>query len=164
MPPILNLPPHPIPLGCPSASALSALFHALNLNWWPISHMVIYMFQCYSLTSSHSHLLPQSPKVCSIWFIFNWRKLFHNIVLASAIQQHKSAIDIHVSPPSHPFKLSQSPSLSSLSHIAKCIGYLFYIWQRICIHATLSNHLTLSLLPPPLSISLFSMSVSPLLP
>ena len=59
------LPPHPIPQGHPSA-ALSTLSHALNLNWWSISHMVIYMFQCYSLKSSHPRLLPQSPKVCSL--------------------------------------------------------------------------------------------------
>ena len=60
------LPPHPIPQGCPSAPALSALFHASNLDWWSISHMVIYLFQCYSLKSFHPHLLPQSPKVCSL--------------------------------------------------------------------------------------------------
>ena len=29
--------------------------------------MVIYMFQCYSLKSFHPHLLPQSPKVCSLY-------------------------------------------------------------------------------------------------
>ena len=40
-----HLPPHPIPLGCPRAPALSALFHASNLDWWSISHMVIHMFQ-----------------------------------------------------------------------------------------------------------------------
>ena len=28
--------------------------------------MVIHMFQCYSFKSSHPHLLPQSPKVCSL--------------------------------------------------------------------------------------------------
>ena len=28
--------------------------------------MIIYMFQCYSLKSSHPRLLPQSPKDCSI--------------------------------------------------------------------------------------------------
>ena len=68
--PILNphshLPPHPIPLGHPSAPALSALSHAWNLDWRSISHMVIYMFQCYSLKSSHPRLLPQSPKICSL--------------------------------------------------------------------------------------------------
>ena len=65
------LPPsHPIPLVCPSGLALSALFHASNLDWSSTSHMVIYMFQCYSLKSSHPHLLPQSPKVCSLYLCF----------------------------------------------------------------------------------------------
>ena len=64
--PILNLPPHPNPQGHPSAPALSTLSHASNLDWQSISHMIIYMFQCYSLKSSHPHLLPQSPKICSL--------------------------------------------------------------------------------------------------
>ena len=61
-----HLPPHPIPQGHPNAPALSTLSHASNLDWWSISHMIIYMFQCYSLKSSHPRLLPQSPKVCSL--------------------------------------------------------------------------------------------------
>ena len=64
--PPFHLPPHPIPLGCPSAPAWSALLHATTLDLSSISHMVIYMFQCYSLKSSHPCLLPQSPKVCSL--------------------------------------------------------------------------------------------------
>ena len=60
-----NLPPHPVPLGCPRAPALSALLHASNLRW-SSSHMVIYMFQCYSLILSHPCLLPHSQKVCSL--------------------------------------------------------------------------------------------------
>ena len=64
--PILNLPPHLIPQGHPSAPALSTLSHASNLDWQSISHMVIYMFQCSSLKSSYPCLLPQSPKVCSL--------------------------------------------------------------------------------------------------
>ena len=47
-----HLPPHPIPLGQPSAPALSTLSHELNLDWWSVSHMIIYMFQFYSLRSS----------------------------------------------------------------------------------------------------------------
>ena len=67
VPLILNpLPPHPIPLGCPRALALGALLHASNLHWSSILHMVIYMFQCYSLKSSHPRLFPQNPKVCSL--------------------------------------------------------------------------------------------------
>ena len=65
--PSSHLPPHPIPQGCPSALALRALFHTSNLDWWSISHMVIDMFQCYSLKSSHPRLHPQSPKVCSLY-------------------------------------------------------------------------------------------------
>ena len=59
--------PPPIPQGCPSAPALSALLYASNLDWSSISHMVIHVFQCYSLKSSHPRLLPQSPKVCSLY-------------------------------------------------------------------------------------------------
>ena len=51
----------------PRALALGALLHASNLHWSPILHMAIYMFQFYSLkSSSHPHLLPQSPKVSSL--------------------------------------------------------------------------------------------------
>ena len=64
--PLSHLPPHPIPLGCPRAPTLSALLHALSLPWSSILYMVIYIFQCYTLKSSHPHLLPQSPKVCSL--------------------------------------------------------------------------------------------------
>ena len=39
-----QLPPYPIPLGHPSAPALSILYHALNLDWQFISHMINYMF------------------------------------------------------------------------------------------------------------------------
>ena len=58
--------PHPILLRCAGSLALSPLLHASNLHWSSISHMVIYMFQSYSLKSSHPRLLPQSPKVCSL--------------------------------------------------------------------------------------------------
>ena len=68
-------PPSCIPLLSPSpthlyrsdrAPALGALLHASNLHWSSILHMVIYMFQCYSLKSPHPHLLPQTLKVCSL--------------------------------------------------------------------------------------------------
>ena len=59
-----SLPPQPTPQGFPSEVALSAPFHSSNLDWSSISHMVIYMSQCYSLKSSHPRPLPQSPKDC----------------------------------------------------------------------------------------------------
>ena len=74
--PILNipLPPDPIPLGCHRGLTLGALPHALNLHWSYLSHMVMYMFQCYSFKSSHPCHLPLSPKVCSShldWKLFS---------------------------------------------------------------------------------------------
>ena len=60
-------PLHLIPLGHPSAPALSTLSHASNLDWRFGSHMIIYMFQCHSPISSQPHPLPQNPKDCSIY-------------------------------------------------------------------------------------------------
>ena len=67
--PILNLPATSLPI--PSLWVIPvhqpwAPSHASNLDWWSVSHVIIYMFQCYSLKSSHPRLLPQSPKDCSI--------------------------------------------------------------------------------------------------
>ena len=63
-----HLPPHTMPLGHPSAPAPGILYHATNLDWRFISHMILYMFQCHSAKSSHPLPLPlpQSPKDCSI--------------------------------------------------------------------------------------------------
>ena len=85
------LPPHPIPLGHPRAPAPSTTYHASNLDWWFISHMIIYMFQCHFPTLSHSHPLLQSPK-----------RLFYTSVslLLSRIQgycYHLSKFHIYVS-------------------------------------------------------------------
>ena len=57
---------HTIPLGCLSAPAPRILYPASNLDWWFVSYMILYMFQCHSSKSSHPLPLPQSPKVCSI--------------------------------------------------------------------------------------------------
>ena len=51
-----------LPIPSLRAPALSSLSHASSMDWRSISHMVIYMFQCQSLKSSHPRLLPQSPK------------------------------------------------------------------------------------------------------
>ena len=56
-------PSHPsvIPVHQPWAPCL------MHRTWTgDLFHMLIYMFQCYSLKSSHPHLLPQSPAVCSL--------------------------------------------------------------------------------------------------
>ena len=56
------LPPHTIPLGRTSAQAPSIQYRASNLDWRLVSYMILYMFQCHSLKSSHPLPLPQSPK------------------------------------------------------------------------------------------------------
>ena len=61
-----HLPPSTIPLGHPSTPAPSILYPALNLDWWFVSYMILYMFQCHSPKSFHPLPLPQSPKDCSI--------------------------------------------------------------------------------------------------
>ena len=67
--PILNpcshLPPHPS--GSSQCISLSTFSHASNLGWQSVSHKIICMVQCYFPKSSHPHLLPQSPKVCSLY-------------------------------------------------------------------------------------------------
>ena len=60
------LPPHPVPLGHPSAPAPSIQYRASNLDWRLVSYMILYIFQCHSPKSSHPLPLPQSPKDCSI--------------------------------------------------------------------------------------------------
>ena len=62
--PPFHLPsPHSTPPGYPRARALGALLHASNLHQSSILHMAMYMFQCYSLKSSHTLLLPESKSL-----------------------------------------------------------------------------------------------------
>ena len=64
--------------------------------------------------------------------------------------------------PSHPSRLIQSPRLSFLSRSELPLA-LSLTYASVGFHVTLSIHLALSS-PLPMSISLFPMSVSPLLP
>ena len=60
-------PPSPSdPSGSSQCTSPEHLFHASNLGWWFVSPLIVYLFQCCSLRSSHPRLLPQSPKVCSV--------------------------------------------------------------------------------------------------
>ena len=92
--PILNptshLFPPPIPLGHPSGPALSTPSHALKLHWRSVSYMIIYMFQCYSLRSSHSCPLPQSPKDSSIHLCLFCRLEYRVIIAAAAAAAARS--------------------------------------------------------------------------
>ena len=60
-------PPSPShPSGSSQCTSPEHLSHASNLGWWSVSPLIVYLFQCYSLRTSHPCLLPQSPKVCSV--------------------------------------------------------------------------------------------------
>ena len=62
-----HLRPHPIPLDHPSALALSALFHALNLDWSPTSHMVIHIFNAILSAVLFIRTLIPLMKLLSSW-------------------------------------------------------------------------------------------------
>ena len=64
--PLLPPPSQSHPSGSSQCTNPEHLSHASNLGWRSVSHLIVYLFQCYSLTTSHPHLLPQSPKFCSI--------------------------------------------------------------------------------------------------
>ena len=64
--PPLPPPSPPDPSGSSQCTSPKHLSHASNLGWWSVSPLIVYLFQCYSLRSSHPRLLPQSPKVCSV--------------------------------------------------------------------------------------------------
>ena len=74
------LPPHTIPLGRPSAPAPSIRYCTSNLEWWFVSYMILYMFQCHSPKSSHCLPLPQSPQDCSIHLCLSCCLIYRVIV------------------------------------------------------------------------------------
>ena len=80
----LPSPSHPSgPSQCPSPEHLS---HASNLEWQSVSQLIIYIFQWYSLRSSHPRLLPQSPK--SVLYICDSFSVLHIAILQSMSSPH----------------------------------------------------------------------------
>ena len=59
-------PAPPNPSGSSQCTRSEHLSHASNLGWRSVSLQIIYMFRCCSLETSHPHLIPQSPKLCSV--------------------------------------------------------------------------------------------------
>ena len=94
-------------------------------------------------------------------------------MLVSAIHQHESAIGKNMSShsrtslplhtPSHPSRLSENTSLSSLNHTANPTG-LSILQTVVCMFPCYSLPSSHPLLPSAVSTNLFSMSASPLLP
>ena len=68
-------------LGRPSVPAQTNQYHASNLDWWFVSYMILYMFQCHSPKSSHPLPLPQSPKDCSIYQCLFCCLVYHLVIV-----------------------------------------------------------------------------------
>ena len=110
------------------------------------------------------------------FFIFNLLTiegyLLYRISLFSVKPQNESAIGIHISlpfwtsfpstSPSHPSRLLQSPHLFPEPH-SKFPLAIYFTYGNVSFPIAVSIHLTLSS-SLPMSLSLFSMYVSPLLP
>ena len=129
--PILTLHPHPIHQGHPSARALSTLSHASNLDWRSISHMIIYIFQCYSLKSSHPRLLPQSPKVYSSHLCLFCYLTYRVIVAAAAAAKSLESCLTLCDP------IGGSPPGSSIPGIlqARTLEWVAISFPNTCVHA-----------------------------
>ena len=67
----------PDPSGSSQCTRSEHLSHTSHLGWWSVSPLIVYLFQCCPLETSHPRLLPQSPKVCSVhlclFFCFAYR-------------------------------------------------------------------------------------------
>ena len=83
-----HLPPHPTPLCCHRASYLSSLFRTANSHQLAINilHVVMYMFQCYSLNSSRLLLPPLCSQVCSLCLRLHWVLFLKLFVLREKIE------------------------------------------------------------------------------
>ena len=68
--------PHTLPLGRPSAPALSIQFRASNLDWRLVSNMILYMFQCHSPKSPHPpHKVHKPDLYISVSFTVSYTEL-----------------------------------------------------------------------------------------
>ena len=138
------MPPNPTPQGHPSTPALSPLSHALNLDWRSVSHMIIYMFQCYSLKSSHPCLLPQSPKVSSLHLCL-FRCLAYRVIITIFLNSiYIYDIILHWC---FSFWLTSLCIIgSSFIHLNKTDSNVFflmafYMYHSVLIHASADGHL-----------------------
>lgn len=61
-----HLPPRPAPLACHRALGWAPC-HAAHLHLLSLSHMIIYVFLCDSLNSSHPLFILLCPQICPLW-------------------------------------------------------------------------------------------------
>ena len=126
--PILTLLPPPFPFH-PSGLSQSTGFECSNLHWSSILHTVIYMLQFYCLKSSHPHLLPQSPKACSLYLCLFYCLAYHvscikpGLVICFTLDNiHVSMLFCQVIPPSPSSTESKSLFFTPLSLFLSHLG------------------------------------------
>ena len=140
-----------------SAPALSTLSHSSNLDWESVSHMIIYMFQCYSFRSSHPHLFPHCASVLvfrwmfmsllplQIFFFLIGESLLYNVVLVSAIR-HELALSVHIVPLSWASLLLPIPLLNVITEYqvelpmlySNFSAAIYFTHDNVCISMPLS--------------------------
>ena len=158
------LPPSPShPSGSSQCTRSERLSHASSLGWWSVSPLIVYLFQCYSLRISHPHLLPQSPKVCSVhlclFFCFAYRVItfsFFFFFICGGFchtlkwNSHGFTCVPHPHPPSHlplhplPLGFPSAPGLSACLMHPTWAGDLFHPRYCTCFDAVLLKHPTLA--------------------
>ena len=78
------------PSGSSQCTSPEHLSHASNLGWWAVSPLIVYLFQCYCLRTSHPCLLPKSLKICSVhlclFFCFAYRVII--TIFLNSIYMH----------------------------------------------------------------------------
>ena len=120
---ILLAPPSPShPSGVSQCTGFECPVSCIELG-----HMVIiYMFQCYSLKSSHPRLLPQSPKVCSLYLC-----LFCCLALEKAMAPHSSTLAWKIPWTEEPGRL-QTMGLLRVGHdwVTSLSLFTFMHWRR----------------------------------
>ena len=99
----LLLPPSPPhPSGSSQCTSPEHLSHASNLGWWSVSPLIVYLFQCCSLWTSHPRLLKEESKslFCTSVSLFQFCRLgyhyhllkFHICVLVYCIGLYLSGL------------------------------------------------------------------------
>ena len=87
------------PSGSSQCTRPEHLPHASNLGWWSLSPLIVYLFQCCSLRTSHPHLLQQSPNYSAIKknsfqsVLMRWMKL-EPIIQSEVSQKDKDRYSI----------------------------------------------------------------------
>ena len=110
--------------------------------------MTMYVFQCYSLKSSHPRLLPQRPKVCS-WHLCLFCSLTYKIVITvflNSIYMHKYIVFVF-----HFLTYFNLYNRSRFIHLIRTdsIVLIFiaekysiaYMYHNFIIHASADGHL-----------------------